>query len=48
MQALKKTTLLMGGIFVLLYIAKSVMLFQGPNDGYYSSVFGTQIMQLIF
>ncbi|MGB1448349.1 MAG: YfhO family protein [Flavobacteriaceae bacterium] len=48
MHALKKATLLMAGIVVLLYLAKSVVLFQGPNDGYYNSVFGAQIMQLIF
>jgi len=47
-KALKYSLYTLGGLFVLLYLSKGVLAFKGPNDGYYGSVFGPQIMQMIF
>ena len=47
-NALKKTLYLFGGVLLSLYLAKGVLSFQGPNDSYYSSVFGPQLMQMVF
>ena len=35
-------------VFVLLFLLKGTLAFKGPNDAYYSQLFGPQIMQLIF
>ncbi len=47
-KALKNSLYVFGGLLLVLYLAKAVLLFKGPNDGYYANVFGAQIMQLIF
>ncbi|MEN8851957.1 MAG: YfhO family protein [Candidatus Arcticimaribacter sp.] len=47
-NALKKALYVFGGVLLSLYLAQGVLSFQGPNDSYYSSVFGSQLMQMVF
>lgn len=46
--ALQRTTLGCLGLLFALYLFQGALSFKGPNDAYYSQLFGPQIMQMIF
>ena len=47
-KALQRASIGFLSIIAGLFLLKSILPFRGPNDAYYSQLFGPQIMQLIF